>query len=98
MVMQRTGLVVTAIVPGLAAMIASGYYLFPDWAALDNAHRNLTKIAATNPSVQALIVAQAAEERHRINCFAEGMGVLVGGIWMAIGVHGLCLLPKDRQS
>jgi hypothetical protein len=94
--MRPTALVLTSIVPGLAATIASGYYLFPDWAALDNAHRNLTKIAESNPSVQALIVAQAAEDRHRINCFAEGMGVLAGGIWLAIGVHGLCLLPKNR--
>ncbi len=98
MAMRQTALVVTAIIPGLASAIVSGAYLLPEWAALDNAHRNLTKIAQTNPSVPAILVAQAAEDRHRINCFAEGMGVLVGGIWMAIGVHGLCLLPTDRQS
>jgi hypothetical protein len=95
MAMRTTALVITAIVPGLAAALASGYYLFPDWAALDNAHRNLDRVAQSNPSVQALIVAQAAEERHRINCFAEGMGVLVGGVWMAIGVHGICTMPRS---
>jgi hypothetical protein len=94
-VIRSTAFVLTSILPGALATIASGYYLFPDWAALDNAHRNLDRVAQSNPSVQALIVAQAAEERHRINCFAEGMGVLVGGIWMAIGVHGICTMPRS---
>jgi hypothetical protein len=39
---------------------------------------------------------------NRINCFAEGIGVLLGGILVAIGLHGLCLLPgsirKPRPS
>ncbi|NJN32798.1 MAG: hypothetical protein HC824_22090, partial [Synechococcales cyanobacterium RM1_1_8] len=33
---------------------------------------------------------QQAETRHRLNCFAEGIGVLLGGIWMSIGIHGIC--------
>jgi hypothetical protein len=43
-----------------------------------------------------LFVAQAAENRHRINCFAEGLGVLLGMGIAAIGIHGICTLPKKN--
>jgi hypothetical protein len=44
-----------------------------------------------------LSIAGAAEERHRINCFAEGVGVLLGGAITAIGIHGICTQPKRKS-
>jgi hypothetical protein len=35
------------------------------------------------------------QNRHRINCFAESIGVLIDGVIMAISLHGLCTLPKN---
>jgi hypothetical protein len=84
------------LLPGLGTSAVSAYYLFPDWTALDHSHRNYQKIAQSPTSRDRdLSIAQAAENRHRINCFAEGIGVLFGGVIMAIGVHGLCTLPKN---
>jgi hypothetical protein len=83
-----------AIAPGFGAIVLCTFYLFPEWAALDKSYQNYQALAASGATMQALSIAQAAENRHRINCFAEGVGVLLGGIMVSIGVHGLCLLPR----
>ncbi len=90
-------LLVLVVLPGTMFMGISTYYLFPEWITLGNSYQNYQKLAQ-NPavSVRALSVAQAAENRHRLNCFAEGIGVLLGGVMVAVGVHGLCTLPQER--
>lgn len=91
-------LLLTTVLPGLTAVGISGYYVFPEWAALDKSYRHYQTLAAQGQDLRELSIAQAAETRHRINCFAEGVGVLLGGIIFSIGVHGLCTLPSSRQS
>ncbi|MGV0027941.1 hypothetical protein [Phormidesmis priestleyi] len=88
-------LLLTTVLPGLGAMALSTFYLFPEWAALDKSYRNYEKLAAAGANVRELSIAQSAEMRHRLNCFAEGVGVLLGGVIVAIGVHG-CTLPKQQ--
>lgn len=83
------------IAPGLGAVLLSSFFLFPEWAALDQSYQNYAKLAATNASLRELAIAESAEMRHRLNCFAEGIGVLLGGVIVAIGVHGICTLPKN---
>ncbi|WP_171572437.1 hypothetical protein [Leptolyngbya sp. Cla-17] len=83
-------LVSTTIVPGLGAIALCVFFLFPEWAALDRSYQNYQKLATSGAAIRELSIAQAAENRHRINCFAEGIGVLLGGIMVSIGVHGLC--------
>jgi hypothetical protein len=90
-------LLLTSVLPGLGAMGLSGYYLFPDWVQLDQSHRQYQTLAAQGQGIRELSIAQAAETRHRLNCFAEGVGVLLGGIIFSIGVHGLCTLPKAHE-
>jgi hypothetical protein len=88
-------LLLTIVLPGLGAMALSTFFLFPEWAALDKSYRNYEKLAATGANVRELSIAQSAEMRHRLNCFAEGVGVLLGGVIVAIGIHG-CTLPKQQ--
>lgn len=84
------------VLPGAAAMGISAYYLFPEWATLDASHRNYQKLAQVpTTSVRDLSIAEAAETRHRLNCFAEGVGVLLGGVIFAVGIHGICTLPPQ---
>jgi hypothetical protein len=90
-------LLLTSVLPGLGAMSLSGYYLFPDWVQLDQSHRQYQALAGQGQGLRELSIAQAAETRHRLNCFAEGVGVLLGGIIFSIGVHGLCTLPKPHE-
>lgn len=92
-------LLLFVVLPGLGASAISAYYLFPDWTALDKSHINYQAIVQSPTSREReLSIAQAAENRHRINCFAEGMEVLLGGVIMAIGIHGLCTLPNPKKT
>lgn len=90
-------LLLTSVLPGLAAVGISGYYVLPEWVMLERSHQNFQTLAAKGQGLRELTIAQAAETRHRINCFAEGVGVLLGGIIFSIGVHGLCTLPKPHE-
>jgi hypothetical protein len=90
-------LLLTTILPGFSVIVISTFYLFPEWAALDRAYRNYEQLSRTGAGARELSIAQSAEVRHRINCFAEGLGVLLGGVIVAIGIHGLCGLP-DKTS
>ncbi|MBW4470672.1 MAG: hypothetical protein KME45_09735 [Stenomitos rutilans HA7619-LM2] len=90
-------LLVLVVLPGAALVSISTYYLFPEWATLTKSYQNVQTLAQTpTSSGRELSLAQAAESRHRLNCFAEGMGVLVGTVVVAIGIHGICTLPQQR--
>ncbi|MBD2127210.1 hypothetical protein NDI39_00650 [Microcoleus sp. ZQ-A2] len=92
-------LLLFVVLPGLGSSAVSAYYLFPDWTALDKSHKNYQRIAQSPTSRERdLLIAQAAENRHRMNCFAEGIGILMGGVIMAIGIHGLCTLPNQEKT
>jgi hypothetical protein len=91
---MRTLSLAIVVLLGLAAALVSGYYLCLDWAALRAADARFEQLAQQNAGLSALFIAEARENVHRINCFAEGVGVLLGGILAAIGLHGLCLLPR----
>lgn len=85
------------VLPGAALTGISGYYLFPEWAILTKSYQNVQTLAqAPTASARDFSLAQAAENRHRLNCFAEGIGVLLGTVIVAIGIHGLCTLPQQR--
>lgn len=90
-------LLALVVLPGAALVSLSAYYLFPEWATLTKSYQNVQTLAQTpTSSDRALSLSQAAENRHRVNCFAEGIGVLLGTVVVAIGIHGLCTLPQQR--
>lgn len=96
MSLRVLALLLFAVVPGAFFAGISAYWLFPDWRQLEVSQKRYAELV-NHPAVTAteLMIAEAAENRHRINCFAEGVGVLLGSAILAIGVHGLCTLP-DR--
>lgn len=90
-------LLLFVVLPGGFFAGVSAYTLFPDWAQLQASNKRYIELASrSNVAATDLMIAGAAEDRHRINCFAEGVGVLVGSAIMAIGIHGLCTLPRSR--
>jgi hypothetical protein len=93
--MRRAALFLLVVLPGLAAIFVCGYYLFSDWAALNAAFARFERMATTGADLRALTVAQTMDQVFRINCFADGVGVMLGAILAAIGVHGLCVMPRD---
>lgn len=99
MLMRSLLLWAIAILPGLFYGAVSAYFLFVDWSALDTNFRQYQELAASpNATEMTLMVAGAAELRHRINAFADGVGVLLGNILLAIGVHGLCTMQNRNRS
>ncbi len=90
-------LLVLVVLPGAMFTGISAFYLFPEWVVLGKSHQNYQRLAQMpTSSLRDLNVAQAAENRHRFNCFAEGVGVLLGGVITSIGIHGLCTLPRQE--
>jgi hypothetical protein len=91
-------LLLLVVLPGTSMMALSAYFLFPDWIALNASHRKFEQLSQSpSTTILQLFVAQAAENRHRINCFAEDVGVLLGMAIASIGIHGLCTLPAKNQ-
>lgn len=82
------------VVPGYLAVAVSGYYLLQDWASLNRSFARWEHLARTSRDMHALTIAETYQHAFRINCFADGVGVLLGAILAAIGVHGLCLLNR----
>jgi hypothetical protein len=84
---------------GIVGVIVFGYYSLIDWNALQQAYAifsNLTQNSAQNSiRMETLFAAEAQQNIHRINLFAEGVWTLQSAIFAAIGVHGICT-NRDR--
>jgi hypothetical protein len=87
-------LTLSLIMPGAAATAVCAYFLLADWQALQNAHANVSRLIVAHADLRDLFIAVSAEQRHRLNCFAEGIGLLLGAILAGIGTHGLCCGPR----
>jgi hypothetical protein len=97
--MKAIALLILVVLPGTSMMALSAYYLFPEWTALERSYRRFEQLSQSpSATMPVLFAAQAAENRHRINCFAEGMGVLLGMAIASIGIHGLCVLPSKKET
>lgn len=90
--MRNLALWLFAVLPGLAAAGVSGYYVLQDWAALNRSFAHWEQLVRNGGSERALSIAATYQSAFRTNCFADGVGFLLGAIWMAVGVHGLCTL------
>ena len=96
--MRSLILILAVVLPGIAATSLSIYYLIPEWAVLEASYKNYQMVSKSPSStIRELSIAQAAENRHRINCFAEGVGVLLGGTIAAIGIHGICTQSRRKS-
>lgn len=80
---------------GLLTTIVCGGYVLADWTRLSAAYAQFEHLSSTGADLRALFVADAVQNVHRLNCFAEGLGVLIGLLITALGLHGLCLLPRS---
>ncbi|MBD1810074.1 hypothetical protein H6F98_32195 [Microcoleus sp. FACHB-SPT15] len=91
-------LLLFVVLPGLGASALSGYYLLPEWAALDAAYQRYRQVIESPSSTQKdVLITQTVQDIHRINCFAEGVGVLLGAVIFSIGIHGMCTLPQKKS-
>jgi len=85
------GLIVFA---GLVVVIVSTNYALQDWAALNREYARFERTAARDGDLRSIVVTEGLQNAFRINVFADGTWVLLGAILAAIGVHGLCVMPR----
>ena len=64
-------------------------FLMADWQALSGAFTRLEAAVAAQRDLRAITIAQGFDHIYRINCFADGVGVLLGAILAAISALGL---------
>ncbi|MEM9539077.1 MAG: hypothetical protein AAGA60_06145 [Cyanobacteria bacterium P01_E01_bin.42] len=83
---------------GVAGVLGFGYYALIDWDALQLAYVNFDNVARESPDLTALFAAEARQNVHRINLFAEGVWTLQSAILGAIGLHGICTLPRKIRK
>ena len=64
---------------------------------LEASYKNYRMVAKSPSSTIRELSIAAAENRHRINCFAESVGVLLGGVITVIGIHGICTQSSHKS-
>ncbi len=90
----KIGLLVALVVaPGLLVTAVSGHYALQDWQQLQQAHARFRVSVAAGDSVRDLQIADAVQNMHRINLFAEVVWALQGMTLLGLGICTLCLLP-----
>ena len=82
---------------GVIGVIVFGYYSLIDWNALQQAYLNFSKVAQNSPTLTTLFTAEAQQNIHRLNLFAEGVWTLQSAIFTAIGLHGICTFSQRRR-
>jgi len=75
-------------ISGLLAVVICSFYLFYDWKALGMAFARFEKLAMSSADLRSIFIAESYQNIYRINCFADGIGILSGSILTAIGLHG----------
>lgn len=85
--------------PGTLGALFFGYFTLVDYGALRVAYANFHRVAhSPRPSMPALFIAEAEQNAHRINVFADGTWVLLCVVIAAIGVGAWCVSSRLRES
>ncbi len=67
------------------ACLASAYYVFQDWHALNLFYARFEKLAMSAAPLRSVFIASSQQAAFRLNCFADGVGVLLGAILALLG-------------
>jgi hypothetical protein len=90
-------LLVLVVLPGVAGFIGFGYYALIDWGSLQKAYSYFNTAVQSKAALETLFVAEAQQNIHRINLFADGVWTLLSGVIAAIGLHGICTISRNSR-
>ena len=93
---MRPLLITFLIVPGVCGCIFCFYFALRDWRALQSAYAHYQFVATHSTDFNAIFVAEANQNIHRINIFADVVWALMAAILAAIGLHGLCVVNSKK--
>lgn len=86
---REWALLLYAVLPGLLGIAVFGYYALVDWEALMRTYARYEQVVRSHGDLRAVFIAEADQNIHRINLFADGVWTLLSSIPAAIGLHGL---------
>jgi uncharacterized membrane protein (Fun14 family) len=92
--MRLALLLLLTVVPGVTGVAIFGYYALQDWGKLLIDYQAYKLVAQSSTDLAVIIKAEAAQNIHRINLFADGVWTLLSAILGAIGLHGFYLGSK----
>lgn len=92
--MRSSILLWVIVIPGAVATTVFALFAWKDWVALQAAYQHFEEVVQSSPDTPLLFIAEAKQNIHRINLFAEGVWALLAAIYMAVGLTGLCLQSK----
>jgi mannose-1-phosphate guanylyltransferase len=92
--MRLAILLLLTVVPGIAGVVGFGYGALQDWDQLQIDYKAYQQVAQSSVDLAVLMKAEAAQNIHRINLFADGVWVLLSAILGAIGLHGFYVGSK----
>lgn len=96
--MRQAALILLLVLPGLAVTAVSAHYLLQDWRALSAAFRHFESAVRSGAPLRDLFIAAEMDRIYRTNCFADGIGALLGLLLGGLGMHGLCTLRGKEQA
>lgn len=76
--------------PGIVGVLIFGFYALQDWNQLQQDYQHFGAVIEQSPLMEALFIAEAQQNIHRINLMADGIWTLLIWILAAIGLHGAC--------
>ncbi|MCA1596400.1 MAG: hypothetical protein LC772_08260 [Chloroflexi bacterium] len=82
------------VIAGVLVCGCAAWFMLQDWAVLRAEYAHFESLVRSGADLRAISVANDEQNVFRLNCFAEGVGALLGALLAAVGVHGLCLLPR----
>lgn len=94
---RRWLLLLVLVMPGTAGFAFCIYYALLDWAQLQKAYAQFARVAAGNSDQRTLFIAEARQNIHRINVFADVVWALLCAVLAAIGIHGLCVMVPKQE-
>jgi hypothetical protein len=91
-------LVVLIVLPGVVGVLVFLHYALIDWDSLQQAYKYFANAVQNKSSFEVLFVAEAQQNIHRINLFADGVWTLLSAIFASIGIHGICSIPTRSRG
>lgn len=82
-------LLLCTTLPGTVGIVVFGFFALQDWGQLQSDYNYFTALVEQSATFEALFVAEAQQNVHRINLLADGIWTLLSAILAAIGLHGI---------
>lgn len=86
------------VAPGVGGFLFCMHYALLDWAELQKAYAHFARVTSSSSEMSVLFVAEAKQNIHRINLFADVVWALMGALIAAIGIHGLCVNNQNQAA